>query len=80
MRPAQQVSALPDETEVWVIVCDGRWLCCPNAFDENGKRIPQTDMARWLVAAESAREGTGFVYLQDWTGKPVPGSLPSPSR
>ena len=80
MRPAQQVSALPDETEVWVIVYDGRWVCCPNAFDENGERIPQTDKARWLVAAESATEGTGFVYLQDWTGKPVPESLPSPSR
>lgn len=52
--------------------------CCPNAFDENGNLIPQVDQTRWLVVAEAAREGTGFIYLQDWSGKPVPDRLPLP--
>lgn len=71
-------SALSDTTEVWLIAYDGRWVCCPRAFDENGEQIPQVDHRRWLVAAEAAREGAGFVFIQDWTGEPIPDSLPRP--
>ena len=78
MRPAQQVAEPPESSEVWVIVYDGYWRCCPNAFDESGSRMPLVDEKRWLVVAEAARQGTGFVYLQDWTGKPVPDVLPPP--
>lgn len=78
MHPAEQVSEPADSAEVWVVVYDGRWLCCPNAFDENGNLIPQVDQSRWLVVAEAAQEGTGFIYIRDWTGKPVPDSLPPP--
>lgn len=80
MDPMQQVSEPADTAEVWVIVYDGFWRCCPNAFDENGNLIPQVDQTRWLVAAEAAREGSGFIYLQDWTGKSVPDLLPLPER
>ena len=80
MHPMQQVSEPAETAEVWVIVYDGFWRCCPNAFDENGNLIPQVDQTRWLVVAEAAREGTGFLYLQDWTGKPVPDLLPLPDR
>jgi hypothetical protein len=80
MNPARQVSEPAEAAEVWVVVYDGRWRCCPNAFDENGNLIPQVDQTRWLVVAEAAREGTGFIYLQDWSGKPVPDRLPLPDR
>lgn len=80
MQPQQQVSEPAETAEVWVIVYDGFWRCCPNAFDENGNLIPQVDQARWLVVAEAAREGTGFIYLQDWSGKGVPDLLPLPRR
>lgn len=80
LHPTEQVSEPADTAEVWVIVYDGFWRCCPNAFDENGNLIPQVDQTRWLVAAEAAREGTGFIYLQDWTGKAVPELLPLPQR
>lgn len=78
MQPRQQVSEPAETAEVWVIVYDGFWRCCPNAFDENGDLIPQVDQTRWLVVAEAAREGTGFIYLQDWTEKTVPDVLPMP--
>lgn len=80
MNPVQQVSEPAETAEVWVIVYDGLWRCCPNAFDENGNLIPQGDQTRWLVVAEAAREGTGFIYLQDWTGKPVSNLLPLADR
>lgn len=80
MHPAQQVTEPAASVEVWVIVYDGSWRCCPNAYDENGNLIPQVDQTRWLVVAEAAREGTGFIYLQDWTGKPVPETHPLPIR
>lgn len=79
MHPMQQVSEPAETADVWVIVYDGFWRCCPNAFDENGNLIPQVDQTRWLVVAEAAKEGTGFIYLQDWTGKPAPDLLPLPS-
>lgn len=78
MHPTQQVSEPADATDVWVIVYDGFWRCCPDAFDENDKLIPQVDQTRWLVVTEAAKEGTGFIYLQDWTEKPVPELLPVP--
>lgn len=80
MDPAQQVSEPADTAEVWVIAYDGRWRCCRNAFDEDGNLIPQVDQTRWLVVAEAAREGTGFIYLQDWSGKPVPDRLALPDH
>ncbi|MBA3779533.1 MAG: hypothetical protein H0X16_09605 [Chloroflexi bacterium] len=80
MRPTQQVAEPAETAKVWVIVYHGFWRCCPNAFDEGGKLIPQVDQRRWLVVAEAETEGTGFVYLQDWTGKPVPDLLPLPDR
>lgn len=80
MHPMQQVSEPAETAEVWVIVYDGFWRCCPNAFDEKGSLISQVDQTRWLVVAETAREGTGFIYTQDWTGKPVPDLLPLPGR
>ena len=78
MQPTRQVSEPANMAEVWVIVYDGLWVCCPNAFDENGNLIPQVNQTRWLVVAEAAREGTGFIYLQDWSGKAVPDVLPLP--
>jgi hypothetical protein len=80
MQPQQQVSEPAQAAEVWVIVYDGFWRCCPNAFDKNGNLIPQVDQTRWLVVAEAAREGAGFIYLQDWSGKAVPDVLPLPPR
>lgn len=80
MHPTRQVSEPAEAAEVWVIVYDGFWRCCPNAFDENGNKIPQVDQTRWLVVAEAAREGTGFINLQDWSGKAVPELLPLPPR
>lgn len=80
MRPTQQVSEPAETAEVWVIVYDGFWRCCPRAFDENGDLIPQVDKTRWLVVAEAEREGAGFIYLHDWTGKPVPDLFPLPDR
>lgn len=80
MDPAQQVSEPAETAEVWVIVYDGRWRCCPNALDESGNLIPPVDQTRWLVVAEAAGEESGFIYLQDWSGKPVPDRLPVPDR
>lgn len=80
MHPLQQVIEPADSAVVWAIVYDGFWRCCANAFDASGNRIPLVDQASWLVVAEAARTGTGFVYLQDWTGKPVPYLLPPPDR
>jgi hypothetical protein len=80
MAPAQQVSEPAESADVWVIVYDGFWRCCPNGFDESGNLIPEVDQTRWLVVAEAAREGAGFVYLQDWSGRAVPDRLPSPPR
>lgn len=79
MQPEQQVSEPVETAEVWVIVYDGFWRSCPNAFDQNGNLIPY-DRTRWLVVAEAAREGTGFIYLQDWSGEGVPDLLPLPRR
>ncbi|HEU0234979.1 MAG TPA: hypothetical protein VFR14_00920 [Candidatus Limnocylindrales bacterium] len=76
LNPARQVSEPTAEAPVWVIVYDGRWRCCPDAFDEFGNRIPQVTQSRWLVVAESEREGSGFVYLQDWSDRFVPDRLP----
>lgn len=76
MHPIRQVSEPAETAEVWVIVYDGFWQCCPNAFDESGNLIPEVDQTRWLVVAEATREGTGFVYLQDWSDKAVPDLLP----
>jgi hypothetical protein len=78
MHPAKQVIEPAETAEVWVIVDDGFWRCCPNAVDQNGKTIPQIDQTSWLTVVEATRQGTGFVYLQDWTGKPVPYLLPPP--
>jgi hypothetical protein len=76
--PRKQVTQPTDAAAVWVIVYDGFWRCCPNAVDQNGNVLPQLDQTTWLVVAEAAREGTGFIYSQDWTAKPVPYLLPPP--
>jgi len=76
MAVAQEISEPAETAEVWVIVYDGFWRCCPHAFNEDGTLIPQVNQTRWLVVAEAAREGTGFVYFQDWSGKAVPELLP----
>ena len=76
----QQVTEPAASAEVWVIVYDGFWRCCPLAFNEDGSLIPQVDQTRWLNVAEAAREGTGFVYFQDWSDKAVPDLLPFPDR
>ena len=79
MAPTPQVSEPDSNAAVWVIVYDGSWLCCAfNAFDEEGNRIPRTLQARWLVVAEAGQEGSGFIYLQDWSGRNVPSRLPGP--
>jgi hypothetical protein len=75
MHPIQQVSEPAGTAAVRVIVYDGFWRCCPNAYDENDN-LPQVDQTRWLVVAEAAREGTGFIYFQDWSCKAVPELLP----
>lgn len=77
MDPAQQTPLPADETRVWAMVFDGEWRCCPNAIDENGRPIPATTWTTWLVVAEADREGTGFVYLQDWSDRAVPEHLPA---
>ena len=76
MDPVRQVSEPADDAPVWAIVYDGAWRCCPNAFDELGNRIPQVTQSRWLVVAEANREGSGFIYLQDWSDRSVPERLP----
>jgi len=76
MAVAQEISEPAETAEVWVIVYDGFWRCCPHAFNEDGTLIPQVNQTRWLVVAEAAREGTGFVYFQDWSDKAVPELLP----
>ena len=79
MAPTPQVSEPDSNAPVWVIVYDGSWLCCAfNAFDEEGNRIPRTLQTRWLVVAEAGQEGSGFIYLQDWSGRNVPSRLPGP--
>jgi hypothetical protein len=80
MHPLQQAVEPADTALVWVIVYDGFWRCCANGVDASGDRIPLVDQTSWLVVVEAARTGTGFVYLQDWTGKPVPYLLPPPDR
>jgi len=80
MTPLQQVTEPAASAEVWVIVYDGFWRCCPHAFNEDGTLIPQVNKTRWLVVAEATREGAGFVYVGDWSGKPVPDLLPLPDR
>ena len=79
MAPAQQVSEPAESAEVWVIIYDGSWRCCPNAFDEGGNLLPEVEQTRWLVVAEATREAAAFVYLQDWSGKAVPDLLPPPA-
>ena len=76
MAPLQQVTEPAASAEVWVIVYDGFWRCCPHAFNEDGTLIAQVDQTRWLVVAEATREGAGFIYFQDWSGKAVPELLP----
>jgi hypothetical protein len=80
MGPRQQAVEPSETARVWVIVYDGLWRCCPNAFDQTGNLIPQVDQTRWLVVAEAGKEGTGFIYLQDWSEKSVPDALPAPDR
>jgi hypothetical protein len=78
MHPLQQATEPAETAEVWAIVYDGFWRCCANAVDASGNSMPLVDQASWLVVAEAARPGTGFVYLQDWTGRPVPYLLAPP--
>jgi hypothetical protein len=79
MHPFEQVIEPAAHANVWVIVYDGSWWCCTNAFDQNGNLIPQVHQTRWLVVAEAAATaGAGYIYLQDWTGKTVPDLLPAP--
>jgi hypothetical protein len=63
-------------TPVWVIAYEGRWLCCPNAYGADGSVIPQADMSRWLVVADASATGAGFIYLGDWSGRPILDALP----
>lgn len=79
MNPARQVAEPAADAVVWVIVFDGWWVCCPNAVDEHGHLIPAETQSRWLVVAEASREGTGFIYLQNWSGRPVPARFPAAS-
>lgn len=77
LHPLAQTVEPSNGTTVWLAIFDGSWRCCPNAVDQQGSPIPQVTESRWLVVVDATAVGSGFVYLQDWTGKPVPAQLPS---
>jgi hypothetical protein len=63
-------------TGVWVVVFDGRWECCPNAYNADGTLIPQIVQTQWLVVVDATQVGAGFIFIGDWTDKAVPEALP----
>ncbi len=74
-----QVAEPSATAPVWVIVYDGRWTCCANAYDVDGRLVPQRDQVQWLVVADATEEGAGFIFIGDWSGKAVPETLPASS-
>jgi len=75
MAPVAQVVLPDDRVRVWAVVFEGRWDWESRAVDETGQALPRQRWDRWLVVVEADREARGFVYLQDWTGRPVPERL-----
>ena len=75
MTPVAQVALPDDSTRVWAVVFDGRWDWEGRAFDETGQSLPRQHWERWLVVVEADRDPGAFVYLQDWTDRPVPERL-----
>lgn len=74
----RQVTEPVGETAAWVIVYNGRWMCCPNAYDAAGRLITQRVKKQWLVVADATTEGSGFIFLGDWSDKDAPDVLPRP--
>lgn len=75
MAPVAQVALPDDRSRVWLVVFDGRWDWDSRAVDETGQVLPLERWDRWLVVVEADRGPGAFVYLQDWTGRPVPERL-----
>lgn len=72
----KQVTEPSGTTAVWVVLYQGKWTCCSNAYDEDGSLIPVSVMDQWLVIADATAESAGFISIGDWTGRAAPESLP----
>ena len=79
-RPPTVVVEPSPATAVWLIVYDGRWRCCPSAFDERGALIPQEMRSRWLVTVDATQEGTGFIHIANLSDHAVVEAMPRPDH
>lgn len=79
LDPPPQVVEPPDDTQVWVFVYEGKWRG-PLYADESGDLRTPPPASRWLYAADAEHlDGTGFIYIHDWSGQPIPERFPRPA-
>ena len=76
---SQQVTEPADSAMVWVIAYSGRYRCCPNAFDESGRPIPQEVRSQWLIVSDAFGPPDNFIFTGDWSDRDLPRLLPGPT-